>query len=279
MSKKIFLFLCLISFFSNFIIGQFDFQYRFYITGIVNFALSYYLLTKNPFKFYGWIFIFSLFFIINGMALMSLFDKDSGFIAMPLVLIYNLSSLFAICLYCLNNNKKLILISYLLIYIFLSFNFHNINNFYFSKLYKNDLVDTFIPEIEVKSIDGKSFNLSDKKQILVIDLWSNSCGYCIQAFPKFEEVYKRYINDKDVKVFSINVDEREPNRLRGNSFVDNFSFENYFATNDILKKLNFNKFPNYMIIGKDGKIKYFGSLNINELETYNNIYELIENER
>ena len=34
-----------------------------------------------------------------------------------------------------------------------------------------------------------------------------------------------------------------------------------------------------MIIGKDGKIKYFGSLNIDKLETYNNIYELIENER
>lgn len=278
MSKTIFLLLCLISFFSNFVIGQFDFEYRFYITGIVNFTLSYYLLTKNPFKVYGWIFIFSFFFVLNGMALISLFDKNFGFIAMPLVLIYNLSSLFAVCLYYFNN-KKLIIFSYLLIYTFLSFNFHNINNYYFSKHYKNELVDTFIPEIEVKSMDGKSFTLSDKKQILVVDLWSNSCGYCIQAFPKFEEVYMHYKNDNEVEVISINVDEVMPNRERGHELVKRYAFKNYFATKDILQKLNFNKFPNYMIIGKDGKIKYFGGLNTSQVETYNNIYELIENEK
>lgn len=278
MSKKIFLLLCIISFFSNFVIGQFDFEYRFYSTGIINFTLSYYLLTKNPFKFYGWIFIFSLFFILNGIALISLFDKNSKFIAMPIVLIYNLSSLFAFCLYYFNN-KKLILFSYLLIYTFLSFNFHNINNYYFSKLYKNELVDTFIPKIQLKSIDGKSFTLSDNSQILVVDLWSNSCGYCIQSFPKFEEVYMHYKNDKEVEVISINVDEVMPNRKRGHELVKRYAFKNYFATKDILQKLNFNKFPNYMIIGKDGKIKYFGSLNTSQVETYNNIYELIENER
>jgi hypothetical protein len=34
-----------------------------------------------------------------------------------------------------------------------------------------------------------------------------------------------------------------------------------------------------MIVSKKGTIKYFGTLNSSKSETYNNFYELIENEK
>jgi hypothetical protein len=34
-----------------------------------------------------------------------------------------------------------------------------------------------------------------------------------------------------------------------------------------------------MIVGKNGKIIYFGNLNMETFETYNNVYNLIEEEK
>lgn len=278
MSKKVFLFFCIVSLIINVLLGPLTFEYRFYIIGITNFLISYYLLTKNPFNYYGWIFIFFITLLFNGFFLSNLFDENHSFVGMQLVLIYNISSLASILMYTLGK-KKIILGFYILIYVLLCFNFHNINNYFFSRITRNDIVGKNLPIIEVKDFNNNAKILNSRDKVLVIDLWSNSCGYCIQAMPKFEKVYDYYKKDKDVDVFSINVDEKEPNRSRGNKLVEKFKFNNYFANRNILKKLNFNKVPNYMIIGKDGKIKYFGTLNVDERESYNNIYQLIENER
>lgn len=278
MSKKVFLTFCFLSLLINILISPLAFEYRFYIIGILNLVLSYYLLLKNPFKFYGWVFIFITTIIFNILAIMFLINTNKGFLGMQLVLIYNISSLFSILIYKLRIKKTLSII-YILLYLTMCVNFKNINNYYFSKLYENEIVGINLPDIIIKDIKGNVKNINKTNKVLLIDLWSNSCSYCIQSFPKFEEVFKHYKNDSEVEVISINVDEANPNRMRGFKYVKKYSFNNYFTSNEILKKLKFNKFPNYMIVGKDGKIKYFGSLNTHEMETYNNIYELIENEK
>ena len=278
MSKKIFLTICFVSFLFNLAIGLLKFEFRFYIVGIVNFALSYYLLTKNPFKFYGWIFIFIFSIIFFGLGINSFFVSNSGFIGIQLVLIYTISSIFAILLYIFKN-KKSITITYVVLYVILSLNFRNINNYYFSKLHEYEIVGSKLPILKIEDIEGKVKNVNNCNKILIIDLWSNSCGYCIEAFPEFQKVYNYYKNDKEVEVFSVNVDDSKPNRMMGHKLVKKYGFKNFFASKEILKQLKFNTFPHYMIVSKDGKIKYFGSLNTSRVETYNNIYDLVQNEK
>ncbi|WMW77690.1 TlpA disulfide reductase family protein [Flavobacterium sp. 20NA77.7] len=176
-------------------------------------------------------------------------------------------------------NKKSITITYVVLYVILSLNFRNINNYYFSKLHEYEIVGSKLPILKIEDIEGKVKNVNNCNKILIIDLWSNSCGYCIEAFPEFQKVYNYYKNDKEVEVFSVNVDDSKPNRMMGHKLVKKYGFKNFFASKEILKQLKFNTFPHYMIVSKDGKIKYFGSLNTSRVETYNNIYDLVQNEK
>jgi len=257
------------------IFGKF---HQFIIIGIFNFIITIKLLKINPFKYYGLVFIFFYFFLINGSLFYSFFKNDSGFNGYFTCFIYNLSSLFAVLVFRAKL-KWLNIAIYSLLFLILSFNFHNMYNYYLDFKNKSEIVNTKLPEIKIFNLKGDEFALKANGRVQVIDLWSNSCGYCITAFPEFQKVFNKYKNDDDVEVFALNVDENIPNRDRGSSFVEKYSFRNYFVSKEILEKLKFNTFPNYMIVSKKGQIKYFGNLNTGATETYNNIYDLIENEK
>ena len=277
--KKIkFIFGFLILFIINVFSSAFGQDIGFYLTGLFNFVLSYYLLKINPYKKTGYPLVFLYFFLVFPVMIDGLFVVKA-YIGLLKASIYYISSFSSILVYKARTNKLKITLVYLLVLVFLSINFNNMFNFYMAYLHKNEMVGQNLPEILVYDSKGDEFILSSKGKILVVDLWSNSCSYCIQAFPKFEKLRNHFKNDKVVEFLSINVDEKIPNRKRGLSYVEKFTFKTYFAERDILKKLNFSQFPYYMIVGKDGEIKYFGDLNIDELETYNNIYDLIENEK
>lgn len=278
-NKKIkFIFGFLILFIINIFSSAFGQDIGFYLTGLFNFVLSYYLLKINPFKKIGYPLVFLYFFLVFPVMIHGLFIVKA-YIGLLKASIYYISSFSSILVYTVRTNKLKIALIYLLVLVFLSINFNNMFNFYMAYLYKNEMVGKNLPQITIYDSRGNGFLLSSKEKILVVDLWSNSCGYCIQAFPEFEKLKNHFKNDKAVEFLAINVDEKKINRKRGLSYIEKFTFKNYFVERDILKKLNFSQFPNYMIVGKDGKIKYFGDLNMDELETYNNIYKLIENEK
>ena len=96
---------------------------------------------------------------------------------------------------------------------------------------------------------------------------------------KFEKVKNYYEEDEEIDFISINIYETKKEISLSKKYLTNFTFKQYYSNNTLYKILNFNSIPNYMIIGKDGKIKYFGSLNSEFYETYNNIYKLIDNEK
>lgn len=277
-NRIIFIFITLLLLIINSLSGSLGFKLQFIIIGVVNFVLCIYLLKSNPFKYYGLFLIFSSFLLFNGVFIYSLCKVNSGYIGLTTNIICNISSVFAILTYYSTSKKKFVVV-YFLLFIVLAVNFNNMFNFYISYLDRNEIVNKKLPDISIYNSKGDTIELKTTGKILVIDLWSNSCGYCIQAFPKFEKLKNQYKNDKTVDFIAINVDEKVPNRKRGLSLVEKYTFTNYFAERDILQKLNFSLFPNYMVVGKDSTIKYFGSLNMDKLETYNNIYDLIENEK
>ena len=251
---------------------------QFFTIGLVNFILGLYLLKINPIGKIGYLLIFFYFILINSSLIYAAFTKFDGYNGFLIVLIYNLSTIFCVTVFK-SKGKRLPTIIYLALYLSLCVFYYNIENRVNDYRYNTGKTNKLLPKIEIYDLKNNEFTIEGNGKVQVIDFWSNSCGYCIQSFPKFESLKKHYENDNEVQIYSVNVDEKKPNRVRGNGYVKDYTFLNYFAKQDILKILNIESFPYYMIIGKDGKIKYFGNLYIGNLETYNNIYKLIDNEK
>lgn len=190
------------------------------------------------------------------------------------------SSLSGLLLYLFkeSNNKPIIIGVYLLLYIGLIGNYSNIYNYTYDGLYPSPILGASIKNLELKDETGKVFIFPENK-LLVIDLWSNSCGVCIQEFPKFQKIFNHFENNPDIEVFSINILNSDRDVNYANKYLENYSFDNFFVDSSIYEQLKFNSIPYYMVVNKDGVIKYFGYLNTQINETYNNIYKIIENER
>lgn len=273
----LFILLLVVLYFFNTIGRYFGHYNNFIITGLLNFILTYYLLKINPFKKMGLSLIFFPFILLSLTIIYGIFYN----LKMPGIIgfyIYILSTFFGILLFT-RSEKKTIIIVYSTLYIISVFNYNNMYNYYDSIIDKNINIGKKMPLIKIfdKNLE-KQFVINGNK-ILVIDLWANSCSNCITAFPKFEKLKNYYANDMEVEIFAVNIYNSKTDIKQSEKLLKDYSFKNYYSDVSVFDKLNFNSVPNYIIIGKDGKIKYFGNLNMDANETYNNIYELIENEK
>ncbi|MEZ4853035.1 TlpA family protein disulfide reductase [Flavobacterium sp.] len=268
----IFLALTLILFLLNVFTGLIGVKFQFIFIGLVNFIFCIYLLNINPYKKIGWglIFIYpilGLFLLIHSI----LYDVD-GYRGLLIDLICVVSSVFAILVH---KRKKYFFLSYILIFIVLSFNFDNLNNYYLDKVDSQGYVNVDFPDIVFEDFNKKPIKLPANK-VLVLDLWTTHCEYCIESFPKFEKLEAQYKNDKEIAFFSINIYEDYSEKEKSLQFLKGFKFKNYYHDISLFEKLNFNSVPNYVVINKNGLVTYFGSLNDTKFETYNNIHNIIK---
>jgi thiol-disulfide isomerase/thioredoxin len=67
-----------------------------------------------------------------------------------------------------------------------------------------------IPEMLLKSADGKTFNINDfKGKVVYMDIWATWCGPCIREMPFLEDLAQTYRSDDNVVIVSISLDEDE----------------------------------------------------------------------
>lgn len=193
-------------------------------------------------------------------------------------IMYLISTSFGILIYK-SLNKKSIIILYSIIYLLLVYNYSNLIELYYLSKEQNVNINKFVPILNLQDKEGDRVIIKNENKILVIDLWSLSCGNCIKSFPKFEKVKNDFKNDTEVAFFSINIYQSKDEIEKSEKIINNYTFKNFYSEKSLFNTLNFNSVPNYMIIGKDQKIKYFGRLNVESYENINNIYKLIENEK
>jgi thiol-disulfide isomerase/thioredoxin len=252
--------------------------YRFIVTGLITFPFTYYLIKINPFKKIGIVLIF-LFFIFATPTIIYAAINDIKTPGIINFIMYVIACVFAIL--ALNSKNKLLLtVAYYSIFTIALYKHDDLLNMYHDYVSKkNEITNTTIPLINLHNTKGDTASIKPNGKIQIIDFWTNSCSYCIKSFPRFEEVYQHYKNDTNVVVYSVNVKRNNKDIKRANHYLAQYNFQNYFTESSTLKKLKFSTFPQYMIVSKKGTIKYFGTLNSSKSETYNNFYELIENEK
>jgi thiol-disulfide isomerase/thioredoxin len=250
---------------------------NFIVTGVINFIFTYYLLKTNPFKKMGLFLIFFPFFLLTGAILNGLINSER----MPGIIgyfMYLFSSISGLILF-LSRKKRVVICIYFILLSLSILNYTNFFNYYYSIVDQNTCIGKNLPKIEIFDTKNNSQILNNNGKILVVDLWSNTCGNCIKDFPKFEKLKNEFKNDNTVDFISINIYNKKSDIIESEKYLKKYTFKKYFTDRSVYKKLDFNSIPNYMLVGKDGKIKYFGNLNMETYETYNNIYKLIENEK
>ncbi|WP_290700939.1 TlpA disulfide reductase family protein [Lacinutrix sp.] len=190
------------------------------------------------------------------------------------ILVFPVISLFLGYLTFKKGNNSYYLFFYTIIFVFLTvFGMPNWIN-YISDV-ENPINKPF-PELSIKDINNNSFFFK-KDKVIIIDLWSSSCGICIKKFPEYEKLMLKYKEDDRVRFYTLNLPLARDSLIDIKSYVRDYEFNSLFVVDDdSRKKLDNKSVPKLLIVDKLNKIVYKGSLNDKWYEFYNDIDDLIE---
>ncbi len=123
-----------------------------------------------------------------------------------------------------------------------------------------------------------TFNDND---IVVLDFWTTSCGICFEKFPDYEQVFYKYSNNKNVKIYSVNVSLKKDTPSKTKDLVQalGYKFPTLYADGILNKKkldrYGIRSYPHLLII-KNNKIQYSGRMENNPLIFIYNINDEIK---
>lgn len=114
-----------------------------------------------------------------------------------------------------------------------------------------------IPSIELKLLDGKTFNPVDaKEKVLVIDIWATWCPPCVKSLPHIQALSKDKARaEKGLVIVAANTGEDEATI---NKFMTANSYTFQVAVDQERKlgaALGVRGIPTSLVIGRDGIVK------------------------
>jgi len=137
-----------------------------------------------------------------------------------------------------------------------------------------------LPNLDLKSIDGKSVNLKETLNddgVTIISLWATWCVPCLKELDAINDIYDEWQDETNVKLLAVSVDDsRTVKRVKSLVNGKGWEYTVLLDTNTELKRaLNASSIP-LTILVKDNKIvyKHSGYSPGAELELYEKIKEL-----
>ncbi|MFN3917299.1 MAG: TlpA family protein disulfide reductase [Flavobacteriales bacterium] len=116
-----------------------------------------------------------------------------------------------------------------------------------------------IPAIEIKTVDGKSFNTSEIKndgKPIIISFWATWCAPCKKELNAISEVYEEWQEETGVKLYAISIDDtRSMSRVK--PYINSVSWEYEILTDvnsDFKRAMNVNNVPHTFLIDGNGNI-------------------------
>lgn len=107
----------------------------------------------------------------------------------------------------------------------------------------------------LKNLEDKLVSFADLKgRIIVVNIWGTWCAPCVQEMPEFQELHKKYRNDKDVAILTINNDG-DLALVKKFMVGKNYDFA-VLRDEKYLETVSINAFPTTWFIDRDGKISF-----------------------
>lgn len=142
-----------------------------------------------------------------------------------------------------------------------------------------------VPAVEVKTLDGNTFNMSDISndgKPIIITFWATWCKPCIKEHDAINDVYEDWVDETGVKMIAISIDNaRSSKKVMPMVNGKNWEFEVLLDENgDFKRKMNVNVPPHTFIIDGNGLIvwQHVGYLDGDEEEYIEIVEKLINGE-
>jgi thiol-disulfide isomerase/thioredoxin len=116
-----------------------------------------------------------------------------------------------------------------------------------------------IPSVEVKTIDGKTFNtsnISNDGKPIIISFWATWCKPCVNELTTIEEVYEDWQKETGVKLIAVSIDD---SKTSGNvkPLVNGKEWDYQVLldiNSDFKRAMNVNLVPHTFVINGNGEI-------------------------
>jgi cytochrome c biogenesis protein CcmG, thiol:disulfide interchange protein DsbE len=145
---------------------------------------------------------------------------------------------------------------------------------------------TKIPAIDVKTMEGKSFNtsaISNDGKPVIITFWATWCKPCLKEHDAINEVYSEWVEETGVKLYAISIDNARSSKsvlplVNGKSW----EFEVLLDENgDFKRAMNVNVPPHTFVVNGQGQIvwQHVGYLDGDESQYIEIVKKVIKGEK
>ena len=142
--------------------------------------------------------------------------------------------------------------------------------------------DRSLPNIEVKTLKGNSFNIQDldnQGNPMVISFWATWCKPCKKELNAIAEVYDDWQDETGVKLIAISIDDtRSMSKVAPYVNSSDWEYDVYLDSNSDLKRaMGVSTVPHTFLINGEGKIvwNHKGYIDGDEEELYEQILSIL----
>lgn len=118
-----------------------------------------------------------------------------------------------------------------------------------------------LPNVTIKTLDGKSFTtsqMSNSEKPIILSFWASWCRPCLKEMAAISDLYDDWQDETGVKLVAVSIDDaRTVNNVRPLVNARGWEFEFYLDTNsDFKRAMGVNDVPHTFILNGKGEVVY-----------------------
>jgi len=115
-----------------------------------------------------------------------------------------------------------------------------------------------IMSADVKSLDGTTFKLQDKKgKVVLVNLWATWCGPCINEMPHLNEMQEKF-KDQGFEIIGLDIDEESKEEIDAFAAKQKLNYQLGWSgdliKNEFMKVTKLDGIPQSLLINREGQL-------------------------